>query len=71
VDALLLELELAIATPPIATAMAATPAATNLAIFLESMERLLWVDGGIHRASRVPLGLTQEEAGTFLRAPRR
>ena len=37
-DAPLLELELPIATPPIATATAAAPAATNLVSLRENME---------------------------------
>jgi len=47
-DALLLELELLIATPPIATATAAAPAAMDLVSLREDMKITSFVSMGLH-----------------------
>jgi hypothetical protein len=56
------------APPPIA--MAVAPVARSLVSLEENMGSLRFHSGGIQRASQFPLGVPQEEAGTFLREPR-
>src|ERR1700680_1103514 len=51
--------------------MAVAPMARSLVNLRENMGILRFRSGGIQRASQFTLGVTQEEAGTFLRERRR